>query len=76
MIRVMVADTGKGIKPQEMDRIFKQFGKLRRTAEINSAGLGLGLMICQKLIESNGGIIKVNSKGLDMGSIFSFSMKM
>ena len=65
MIRVLVADTGKGIRPQEMDRIFKQFGRLRRTAELNSAGLGLGLMICQKLIESNGGSIKVYSKGLN-----------
>lgn len=52
------------------------FGKLQRTAEMNSEGLGMGLMICQKLVEQNDGTIEVHSDGRDMGSMFSFSMKM
>lgn len=57
MLRIHVIDTGKGIRPDKIDRLFKMFGKLRRTAEINSAGLGLGLMTCKKLVEFNKGNI-------------------
>ena len=52
------------------------FGTLRRTAIANHEGIGMGLMISQKLVEQNHGEIKVHSEGLKMGSIFSFTMKM
>ena len=43
---------------------------------MNSEGIGLGLLICTKLIQMNGGTIKVHSDGVDKGSAFCFSMKM
>jgi len=43
---------------------------------MNSDGIGLGLTIVQGIIESGGGQIKVQSKGLGHGSTFSFSIKM
>ena len=46
-----VADSGKGIKPSEKKNLFKMFGKLNRTASQNSAGLGMGLMVCKQSIE-------------------------
>ena len=52
------------------------FGKLRRTAEINNEGIGLGLMICEKLVKMNHGTISVQSDGENQGSVFTFSMKM
>jgi len=52
------------------------FGKLRRTAEINSEGIGMGLMICQQLVELNGGTIQVHSDGEEQGSVFTFTMRM
>ena len=50
MLRVSVEDTGKGIKPEEIDKVFQMFGKLKRTASLNNEGIGLGLMICKKLV--------------------------
>ena len=52
------------------------FGKLERTAEMNSDGLGLGLRICKQLVEQNGGTIQADSDGIDKGSSFTFSMRM
>lgn len=76
MFRVIVIDSGKGIDKDDMQNLFKMFGKLRRTAEINNEGIGMGLMICKQLVELNHGIIEVFSEGKDMGSAFSFAMKM
>lgn len=76
MLKVIVIDSGKGIEKDEMQHLFKMFGKLRRTAEINNEGIGMGLMICKKLVELNHGFIEVFSEGKDMGSAFSFAMKM
>ena len=44
-LEIMVKDTGVGIDAIELESIFSCFGKLNRTAGINSAGLGLGLKI-------------------------------
>ena len=71
-----VVDTGKGIKESEMERLFSMFGKLLRTADMNSEGIGMGLMICKNLVELNGGEISVHSDGEDRGATFTFEMKM
>ena len=76
MLKVHVIDNGKGIVHADNKKLFRMFGKLKRTAESNSEGLGMGLMICKKLIKKNGGSIKVYSDGRDKGSMFSFTMKM
>ena len=54
-LSVQVADTGKGIKAKEIPNLCQQFGTLLRTAEMNSEGIGLGLMISKALIEANEG---------------------
>lgn len=76
MLKVHVVDSGKGIDPQDINKLFNMFGKLLRTAEQNHEGIGMGLMICKNLVEQNQGTINVHSDGLDKGSIFSFTMKM
>jgi len=43
---------------------------------MNSEGIGMGLMICQKLVSLNDGEISVRSDGEDKGSVFSFTMSM
>ena len=59
-----------------MSKLFSLFGKLKRTAQQNSEGIGMGLMICKNLVEANRGILKVRSEGENCGSSFMFTMQM
>jgi signal transduction histidine kinase len=45
MIEISVADTGVGIKKEDQEKLFKLFGFLDRTKELNTGGVGLGLHI-------------------------------
>ena len=71
-----VADTGVGISEADLPNLFTQFGKLHRTAQMNSDGIGLGLHISQKIVELAGGKIEATSEGVNKGSCFIFSMRM
>ena len=71
-----VIDSGKGIKRDEMQRLFTLFGKMERTEDQNPDGLGMGLTICQKIVNNCGGRIDVFSEGVNKGSTFIFDMKM
>ena len=63
ILSVNVVDNGKGITAEEIPNLFQKFGKLKRTAEDNHEGIGLGLLICQRIVQANGGSISVDSKG-------------
>ena len=52
---VVVVDNGKGITQEEMPNLCTKFGKIFRTAKMNSDGIGLGLMISKALIDANHG---------------------
>lgn len=69
-------DDGVGIAPNLRKLTFKLFGKLLKTASVNSDGIGVGLMIYQQLIKRNLNTIHVKSGGLTKGSTFTFSRKM
>ena len=76
MLCVDVIDTGSGIAAEKMDALFSRFGKLQRTAEMNSEGIGLGLTIVKQIVKQAKGKVEVFSQGVGKGSRFSFSMKM
>ena len=65
-----VADDGKGIAPQDCDRIFTIFQTLE--TKDDSENTGIGLSIVKKAVESQGGTITVESE-LNSGSIFRFT---
>eukprot|EP01022_Parablepharisma_sp_SALTPOND_P028330 TRINITY_DN70804_c1_g1_i1.p1 TRINITY_DN70804_c1_g1~~TRINITY_DN70804_c1_g1_i1.p1 ORF type:complete len:673 (-),score=67.41 TRINITY_DN70804_c1_g1_i1:111-2129(-) len=69
-----VKDTGTGIKPEEIPRLFKLFGKLENPTEHYPQGIGFGLTICKKLSESLGGYISVFSQE-GAGSTFTFAIR-
>lgn len=65
LLRIEVQDSGKGIAPGVVARIFDPFEQAE-----NSEGLGLGLAICKNIVELHGGRITVNSPGLGNGATF------
>ncbi|WP_455970961.1 sensor histidine kinase [Bacteroides congonensis] len=67
-IEFSVTDTGMGIAPQKVDKVFDRFVKLNSF----SKGTGLGLSICRSIIEHLGGTIGVESE-LGIGSRFWFT---
>lgn len=60
-VRISVADTGVGIAPENIDKIFDYYSYLSQVANRNAAGTGLGLALCRKLIEMLGGRLSVES---------------
>jgi signal transduction histidine kinase len=58
--RLTVADHGIGIDPTQQARIFERFE--RGVSSHNYGGLGLGLYICKRIVESHGGVISVDSR--------------
>jgi len=65
-----------GILVHEIPELCQKFGKLLRTSEMNTEGIGLGLTISKALIEANGGKLKIASEGKEKGSVFAFTMRM
>ena len=70
-----VIDTGIGIRPEDMDNLFKPFRQIDTGISRQYEGTGLGLSICKKLVEAMGGKIYVESKS-GSGSIFTFTMSL
>ncbi|MCA9382601.1 HAMP domain-containing histidine kinase [Candidatus Dojkabacteria bacterium] len=71
-IIVSVSDNGQGIKPEDMDKLFKKFGRLSNTSQ-HIKGTGLGLYISKRLINLHKGRIWVESE-YGKGSTFYFSL--
>ncbi len=61
MLHVQVIDEGKGIKPDEVKRLFTLFDQVDRHKSVNLEGVGMGLNICKKIIDENDGSISVYS---------------
>ena len=56
MIEISVTDTGEGISPKNMEKLFQPLFTTK------AKGIGLGLVVCKNLVEANGGRIEVESK--------------
>jgi two-component system CheB/CheR fusion protein len=72
-LRISVADTGLGIKREDLDKLFQPFRQLDTGLTRQHGGTGLGLAICKRLVERLGGTITVESEW-GKGSTFRFTL--
>jgi signal transduction histidine kinase len=70
-LEISVQDTGIGIKPEDLERIFSIFEQVDTSTERLFDGTGLGLTMCRKLVEMHGGQIGVDSEGEGKGCTFT-----
>jgi len=74
-LTISVTDTGIGIEPEMMQRIFNRFEQGDRSFQRRYGGLGLGLTISKSLAEAHGGTLVARSDGRDHGASFRLRMK-
>jgi signal transduction histidine kinase len=67
--QVEVEDTGIGIAPEEIPRLFQEFAQLPNSRKVDQ-GTGLGLALTRHIVEAQGGSVTVRSE-LGRGSVFS-----
>ena len=67
---IRVADTGVGMAPEVLPRLFQPFMQADTTIDRSRGGLGLGLALCKGLVELHGGEISAHSAGVGKGSEF------
>ena len=72
-VKFTVQDEGAGISPDEIGHVFERGFRSPRLSE-TTPGEGLGLAVCQQIIEGQGGQIKVESAGIDRGSSFTVTL--
>lgn len=72
-VLVEVEDTGHGIEPENLDKVFDKFVQVKRTSDSTPGSVGLGLAIAKEIVEMYGGRIWARSEP-GKGSTFSFTV--
>ena len=67
-VMVRVADTGIGVPPGDLPRLFEMFAQLGTAHEQAQGGLGIGLALARGLVEMHGGSIEAHSEGAGKGT--------
>ena len=75
ILTISLSDTGIGIEPEIMERIFNPFEQGERSFQRRFGGLGLGLTISKALAQAHGASLIAKSEGRDRGATFLLTMK-
>ncbi|HLD35591.1 MAG TPA: ATP-binding protein [Planctomycetota bacterium] len=73
-IEIAVTDTGIGIAPENISRVFEAFTRIENPYSKAIEGTGLGLGLSKKLVELHGGKIRIESNGLNTGTVVKFTL--
>ena len=68
---VRIRDSGIGIEPSQLARIFELFVQVEATTQLSEGGRGIGLAVVRDLVEMHGGSVDAASAGLSLGSEFT-----
>ena len=71
LLEIAVQDTGIGIKPEDLPKLFQPFSQLEAAYTKRHQGTGLGLALTRRLVELHGGLIWAASPGEGQGSTFT-----
>lgn len=71
---ISVSDTGIGIEPALLPRIFDPFRQAADASTRRQSGLGLGLALARQLVELHGGRLRASSAGPDQGAVFTIEL--
>jgi PAS domain S-box-containing protein len=74
-LRFAITDTGIGISPEQLERIFDGFTQAEASTSRRFGGSGLGLVICQRMVKLMGGVLQVDSQ-TGKGSHFWFDIEL
>jgi two-component system sensor histidine kinase BaeS len=72
-VTMEVEDTGIGLRPEEIERVFERFWRAEQSRSRARGGSGLGLAITRHLIEAQGGQVSVRSE-YGTGSVFTIRL--
>lgn len=70
-VYVRIKDSGVGIPPHMLSRVFDMFTQVDTSIERAQGGLGIGLTVVKRLVEMHGGTVQAHSAGRDQGSEFA-----
>jgi len=73
VLRISVKDTGIGIAPEHLSRIFEEYAQIEHPLQRRVRGTGLGLPLCRKLTQLLGGHLEVESE-IGKGSVFTLTL--
>ena len=73
-VAISVIDTGAGLQPDMVERIFELFVQGERTSDRHGGGLGVGLALVRSLVEMHGGTVRASSPGPGAGSVFTVEL--
>ena len=72
--RIIVSDSGRGIEPEFLPRVFERFSQSDTSRSRRYGGLGLGLALVRELVELHGGTIEAMSEGAGKGATFTVTL--